>query len=129
MRKTRTVVVPKFPACDNRDANKIFYIEEWAAARADRWMQRIVFTFNKGGGQLPMDLRSIGWEGLAIVGINTFLRGNIDPDTIIPICDELLECVKIIRDPKFPEAITDIVSEAADENPLETPAEVATVEL
>ncbi len=110
MRKTRTVVVPQLPACDNRDFGKVFFIEEWPASRADDWAQRLTFMFNKNGGQLPMDLRSIGWEGIAIVGINTYLRGNVDPEVMIPIGNELLECVKgIIRDPKFPDSVTPII--------------------
>jgi len=59
-----------------------------------------------------MELKSIGWEGIAIVGINTYLRGNVDPEVMIPIGNELLECVKgIVRDPKFPEAITPIIAD------------------
>ena len=80
-----------------RKRGKTFYIEEWPASRADNWIMRLAFTFNKGGGELPMDLRSIGWEGVAIIGINTFLRGNVDPAVMIPIADELMECVTIVE--------------------------------
>ncbi len=112
MRKTSTVTVPKLPACDNRDMGKTFFIEEWPASRADDWAQRLAYAFNRNGGQLPMDLRSIGWEGIAIVGINTFLRGGADPAVMVPLADELLECVKgIVRDPKFPDAVTPIISD------------------
>ncbi|MHB8272816.1 hypothetical protein [Bradyrhizobium sp.] len=111
MRKTRTVTVPKFPGCDNRDLGRVYFIEEWPAARADNWMMRVAFAFNKGGGSIPQDVAGIGWEGIAVIGINTFLRGSIEPETMIPLCDELLECVKIIRDPKFPDAVTKIVSD------------------
>ncbi len=110
MRKTRTVVVPKLVACDDRDLGKAFFIEEWPASKADDWVQRLTYTFNKNGGQLPMELASIGWEGIAIVGINTFLRGNVDPEVMIPIGNELLECVKgIVRDPKFPDVVAPII--------------------
>ena len=109
-RKTRVVTVPMFPACDNRDLGRMFYIEEWPASKADDWIQRLGYAFNKNGGQLPMDLTAIGWEGIAIIGINTFLRGNADPSVMIPIGNELLECVKgIIRDPKFPDVVTSIM--------------------
>lgn len=110
-RKTRTVKVPPLAGCDNRDLGKIFFIEEWPASRADRWIQRLAFTFNKAGGQLPTDLRGIGWEGLAIIGINTFLRGNVDPDVMIPIGDELLECVRVVRDPKYPDVVSDLMAD------------------
>jgi hypothetical protein len=110
-RKTRTVIVPKFPACDNRDLGKHFFIEEWPAARADNWAQRLVYTFSRNGGQLPERAAGMGLEGIAVMGINTFLRGNVDPDAMIPLCDELLECVKMIRDPKFPDHVSPIVSD------------------
>jgi hypothetical protein len=102
-RKTRTVVVPKFPACENRDEGRTYFIEEWPAAKADNWMQRLAFTFNKGGGSLPMDLAGMGWEGIAVVGLNTFLRGSVEPSIMIPLGDELLECVKVIRDMRHPD--------------------------
>ena len=114
MRETKTVVVPELPNCRNRDLGKTFVITEWPAARADRWIQRLGYAITGGGGSLPMDLRGIGWEGLMILGINTLLRGTIDPDIMVPIADELLECVKILPDPKQPNSVRDIV-EAADD--------------
>jgi hypothetical protein len=61
---------------------------------------------NQGGGEIPLNLAGIGMEGIAIIGINAFLRGNIVPGTLIPLLDELLECVTIIRDPKRPDIAT-----------------------
>lgn len=115
-RKTKIVTVPEFPACDNRDFGKAFFIKEWDAARADDWMQRLAYAFNKGGGQIPMDVRSIGWEGIAIIGINTFLRGNADSPALIALGNELLDCVKIIRDKRFAseEHATEIIPESED---------------
>lgn len=108
MRETKVVVVPELPNCRNRDLGKRFIITEWPAAKADRWVQRLAFATTGGGGSLPLDLRGIGWEGIAIMGINTLLRGSIDPDIMIPIADELLECVKFIPDPKHPESAREI---------------------
>lgn len=110
-RKTNIVTIPKFEATDNRDLGKVFLITEWPAAKADRWLAEVTFAFNKGAGAIPMDLRGIGWEGIAIMGINTFLRGTVDSKEMIPLFDQLLECVKIIRDPKKPDVVTDIVSD------------------
>ena len=50
-------------------------------------------------------------EGIAIIGINTFLRGNILPGTLIPLLDELLDCVKIVRDQSKPHIAGDIISD------------------
>lgn len=110
MRETKPVTVPTFPGTRNRDYGKVFLITEWPAAKADDWGMRMMLAANRGGGSLPMDVRGIGMEGIAILGINTFLRGNIDPNELVPLWDELLQCVKIIRDPKgAPNAATDIL--------------------
>lgn len=110
-RKTRHVTIPRFEACDNRDLGKTFFIKEWPAARADKWAQRLTFAFNKGAGQIPLDLAGIGWEGIALVGINTFLRGTGDSEEIMRLADELLECVQIVRDPKFPDNPSPLVAD------------------
>jgi hypothetical protein len=109
MRETAVVRVPAFPGTRNRDQNKIFKITEWPAAHAERWALRMLLATNKGGGELPLDLAGMGMEGIAIIGINTFLRGNISDDAILPLIDELLECVEVIRDVKHPEVVTKLV--------------------
>jgi len=111
MRKTKIVTVPEFAGSDNRDKGKRYLITEWPAARADKWVCRVGFAFNQGAGAIPLDLRSVGWEGIAILGINTFLRGSIRSEEMIPLFDELLECVRIIRDPKFPDVTSELVLE------------------
>jgi len=111
MRKRENVVVPRFESCENRDEGKIFQITEWPAARADAWITRVGFAFNQGAGAIPLDLRGIGFEGIAIMGINTFLRGSISSDQMLPLFDELLECVKLVRDPRFPEVASPIVTD------------------
>jgi hypothetical protein len=91
------------PGCKNRDLGKTFFITEWDALAADRWIQRVTYAVVNTGGTLPMDLKGAGWEGIAIMGINCLLRGNMNPDIMIPLAEELLECVKIIPDKKNPE--------------------------
>lgn len=110
-RKTETVKVPDFPGTSNRDRGKLFRIVEWPAARADEWVTRIFFAFNRAGGELPMDAKHLGMAGLAVLGINTFLRGNISADDMIPLLNQLLECVKIVRDPRHPDVATELVSD------------------
>lgn len=110
-RKSKLVTVPRFELCDNRDFGKSYYIKEWSAARSDSWIQKLTFAFNRGAGGIPTDIKGVGWEGIAILGINTFLRGTGDKDAIMELCNELLECVMIVRDPKHPENPSPIVSD------------------
>lgn len=106
MRKTVTVVVPQFSGTANRDLNKTFLLTEWPAAHAEKWGMKMMFAFNRSGGAIPLDIGNIGIEGIAVLGINTFLRGNVNSDDIIPLLDELLTCVQVIRDPKYPDIAT-----------------------
>lgn len=111
MRESVVVRVPSFPGTRDRDKGKLFRITEWSAAKAENWGMRMMLAANSGAGELPLNLSGIGMEGIAIIGINAFLRGAVAPGTLIPLLDELLECVKIIRDPKRPDVVTDIVSD------------------
>jgi len=111
MRKTVDVKVPEFPGTSNRDRNKLFRITEWSASRAEKWGLRMILAANTGGGALPLNLSGIGMEGIAILGINTFLRGSIGDQTLIPLLDELLDCVEIVRDQSHPATATKIVSD------------------
>jgi hypothetical protein len=102
-RETKIIDCPSFPNCRNRDKGKTYEITEWDAVTADRWIQRVTYAVVNTGGTLPLDLKGAGWEGIAIMGINSLLRGNMNPDIMIPLGEELLECVRIIPDKKNPE--------------------------
>lgn len=112
MRKIEDVTVPQ---TFSRDAGKVFRITEWSAKRADDWVVRMSLAYNRGGGDLPMmsALAGRGMEAVAYVGIQTFLRGQIKAEEVIPILDELLECVQIVRSLKAIDQVTGL--------PLATP--------
>lgn len=94
--KTAQIVVPDDYG---RDAKKVFLLTEWPAARAEEWAIRALIAYNRGGGKIPSDVIGGGMEAIFWLGIETFLRGTMQSDEIIPIWNELLECVQIIRDP------------------------------
>lgn len=114
MRETKLVRVPHFEICRNRDEGKQYLITEWAAARADNWIQRLTHALLKNGDPIPLDLAGRGWEVIGIVGLNTFLRGRGDSSEVIRLTDELLECVQIVRDPKHPETASSILHDTDD---------------
>ena len=96
MRKTTIVKVPEWAP---RDKGKLFLLTEWSAERAEKWAIKALLAFNRGGGQVPVqDVIGAGMEGIFYLGMQTFLRGQMQPGEVIPILDELLECVKFIRD-------------------------------
>lgn len=97
MRKREPVQVP---AGYGRDSGKVFLITEWTADRAEEWAMRALLAYNRGGGQIPLEVLGGGMEAIFWIGVNTFLRGQMQAAEVIPILNELLECVQIIRDPK-----------------------------
>lgn len=122
MRKTMAVKVPDAQWA-GRDKGRHFLITEWPAAKSEHWAIRMLLAYNRGGGQIPMDAVGGGMQLIFMLGINTFLRGQMQADEVIPILDELLECVKVIRDPKVrgPDGAvvaTDLVSDDDIEEPL-----------
>ena len=96
MREREVVKVPEW---GKRDAGKVFLITEWAAERAEEWAFRALIAYNRGGGQVPVEAISGGMEAVFWLGVNTFLRGQMQAAEVIPILNELMECIKIIRDP------------------------------
>jgi hypothetical protein len=110
-RATAIAVVPELPGTRNRDLGKIFKLTEWPAARAERWALSMILAANRGAGELPTSIAGIGMEGIAIIGINTFLRGNISKDELLPLLDELLECVTVVRDKKHPDVATPLMED------------------
>jgi hypothetical protein len=96
----RSREIVKVPAdWGKRDAGKHFLIEEWPAERAEEWAFRALIAYNRGGGQVPIEAISGGMEAIFWLGINTFLRGQMQAAEVIPILNELMECIKIVRDP------------------------------
>lgn|GEM_PF-1288843 len=121
MRKKEVVKVPD-EKWAKRDAGKLFLITEWSAAKAEHWAVRALLAYNRGGGQIPIEMLGGGMEAIFLLGVNTFLRGQMQAGEVIPILDELLDCVQIIRDPKARGAdgavvATDISSEDDIEEP------------
>ncbi len=100
MRKTEIVKAP--PGFGRgRDDGKHFLITEWSAGRAEKWAVKALLAFNRGGGTFPVDIAvGQGMRGIVALGLDTFLRGHMTSEEVQPILDELLECVKMIRDPK-----------------------------
>jgi hypothetical protein len=99
VRKQQAIKVPDSQWA-GRDKGKHFLITEWSAQRAEHWAIRALLAYNRGGGQIPMDAIGGGMQAIFLIGVNTFLRGQMQADEVIGILDELLECVKVIRDPK-----------------------------
>jgi hypothetical protein len=99
--RKETIVRPP-PFC-GRDHERgwAFFLKEWPAARAEKWIIRFGLALTRNSNvQIPMQWSGIGWQGVGILFFNGILAGGVQAAEAIPIYDELLECVSIIRDPK-----------------------------
>jgi hypothetical protein len=101
--RKRTVVRPP-PEC-GRDHEKgwLFLITEWYADRAEKWAERMLFALTRDAGGIPIDperLIGTGMNGIFALGMQTLLAGKMRSEEVIPLLDELLDCVQVIRDPK-----------------------------
>jgi len=103
MRKSETVTVP---AGFGRDVGKTFLVTEKPAVDAERWAWRMFIAMKGTAGAIPQEAERLGMVGVAILGLNTFLAAPVKFDELRPLLDELLECVKVIRDPRHPEIAT-----------------------
>lgn len=108
-RKSEIVTVPKWEA--NRDAGKTFLITEMPAMRAEKWAMRAFLLLKGSGERIPSNVEGLGMVGVAIIGLNVFLQGQIKSEDLEPLMDEMFTCVQIIRDPRHPEVATALVSD------------------
>lgn len=103
MRRSEPVTVPEG---FGRDVGKTFLITEKPAIDAERWGWRMFIAMKGTSGSIPQEAERLGMVGVAILGLNTFLAAPVKFDELRPLLDELLECVKVIRDPRHPEVAT-----------------------
>lgn len=97
-RKQEVVVVPAWPG--NRDGGKQFLITEMSAAKAEKWAYRLFIALKGAGERIPENVAAMGMVGLAIAGLNVFLRAPVKAEDVEPLMDEMMTCVTIVRDPK-----------------------------
>lgn len=102
--KKEVVTVPAWP--NSRDTGKRFLITEMVASRAEKWAWRAFLLLRDSNQRIPDDVQGLGMVGIAILGLNVFLSGSIKPDELMPLLDEMLTCVQIIRDPSAVDKIT-----------------------
>ena len=112
MRKSEFVVVQPDPADpENRDVGKRFLITEMPAAQAEKWALRALLMLKGSGERIPHNVHGLGMVGVAILGFNIFLTGQIKAEDLMPLMDEMMSCVQIVRDPKHPDVASPLISD------------------
>lgn len=103
------------PPTTGRDQGKVFVVHEWPAIRAEKWGWRMVCALKGTAGYIPLDIEENiaqhGMVGVAIRGLNAFLQAPVRFEDIEPLLDEMLTCVRMVRDPARPDIETELVPE------------------
>ena len=97
MRKNKLVTIQT----PGRDAGKVFYIEEFSAARIEDWGIRLVQAGTRGGLNVPVEIAQQGALAMAVYGIAAL--GSMKSEDSRPLLAEMMECIKIVRDPARPD--------------------------
>lgn len=111
MRKTEVVHAPDW--C-GRDAGKIYVITEMSAVAAEKWAIGMFLVLKGTAMQIPPEIERFGMIAVARAGINAFLASDVDRTKLEPLLDQMLTCIKRVRDPRAPEVVTPLRLELDD---------------
>lgn len=98
----RKIEVVRAAADKGRDAGKNFQIREWDAETADRWASRVVLALTRGSKPIAFPVEALlgrGMEAIFVIGLQTILSASVATEEVVPLLEELLQCVRIVRDP------------------------------
>lgn len=104
--KKKVVVVPRW---SNRDDDKAFLLTEMPARQAEKWAWRLFLAVKGTTAQVPPEVEAMGMVGVAIRGLNSFLAADVEFAKLEPLLDEMMQCVRIVRDPKFPDVTAELI--------------------
>jgi hypothetical protein len=96
--KRAVVVVPD--SWGGRDKGKAFEVTEMPAHRAEKWAWSMAMALKGTSAQIPEADYPLGAVGVMVRGVNAFLAADVKIEQVWPLLEELLGCVKIIRNPE-----------------------------
>jgi hypothetical protein len=96
---SKVVTVPN-DAMYPRDKGKNFLITEMPAYQAEKWAMRAFLALKGSESQIPLEVKNLGMVGVAIIGINVFLRASVNFQELSPLLDEMFTCVKALPNPQ-----------------------------
>ena len=98
---------------EGRDLGKTFVITEMAARQGHQWATRALFAVMNGGVEIPDNILSAGFAGIAAIGVKAL--GRVSIDVAEPLLNELLACVVIMPDPAKPEVTRTLIDDDLEE--------------
>lgn len=94
------------PAQCGRDAHKRYAIEEMDAMRAEKWAWRLFLAVKGTSAAVPEDVAPHGMHIVFIRGLNSFMATDVDFRLLEPLLDDMMTCVKIVRDMETKDPLT-----------------------
>ena len=88
-----------------RDKGKTFMLTEMSASAAERWAMRAFFAMAKSGVLVPDEVKSLGIQGLAHMGLQSL--SGVSFEDADPLLREMMECVQIIPDSRVPRRLVE----------------------
>lgn len=88
-RRTKVLTID----ADGRDKGKILVLTEKDADSGAKWATRAILAIGNTGMDLPDDALSMGFAGLAAIGVKALFR--VSAPQLQPLLDELLTCVQL----------------------------------
>lgn len=107
-RKEMTIVIEK-----GRDKDKVFFITEFSAARAEDWAIRAFMGMARSGAEIPADVKDAGVIGVMLMGMKAL--GSMAYIDAKPLLDEMLECIQIIPDARVKAVKRSLIEEDIEE--------------
>lgn len=87
-----------------RDKGRLYLITEFPASKAEKLGIKAFIALKGSDAQIPLEYKELGPIGVAIIGLNVFLRSSVRYADLDPLLDEMMECVQYIPDRKRPES-------------------------
>lgn len=98
---------------EGRDKGKIFVITELSASRAESWAFRVLLALMASNVEVPEGVEKLGMAGLALVGFKAL--NGLKWELAEPLLAEMLECVRIIPNPKNAMVIRELIEDDIEE--------------
>lgn len=109
MRKTANYTVTD----EGRDNGKLYLITEKPARQAEEWAIRAILGLMAANVDIPENAMDLGMAGLAEIGLKKLAL--LSPAILLPLLDELMECVQIIPDPRKPHVVRPLIESDIEE--------------
>lgn len=97
---------------EGRDRNKSFQLREMGALKAEKWGLKVLSAAARAGVDIG-DVPAGNMQALVVIGLQAAFKAPFAD--VEPLLDELFECVKIIRDPRYPDMVMSLIEDDIEE--------------